>query len=157
MAVFPRSRPPKIFFKIRALSLLYPFGALASYQKLEKTVFDLQIIINTVHSVQTSSRSDLCITTEIMWKTPKMPKKWQSLKNLSLRYLKTDGRTNGQTDGQEWLHRTPADKPGSKMFCWPTKLNVRIFLDTYSYLKIRGFWAHTSISLNKHLKISLIS
>ena len=35
--VFPNLRPPKIFFKNRALSLLYPYGALTLY-KLEKTI-----------------------------------------------------------------------------------------------------------------------
>ena len=34
---FPPFVTPKIFFKNRALSLLYPYGALTSYKKLEKT------------------------------------------------------------------------------------------------------------------------
>ena len=37
MGGFPHLRPPKIFFKIRALSLLYPYGALTSCKKLEKS------------------------------------------------------------------------------------------------------------------------
>ena len=36
MAVFPHLRPPKIFIKNRALSLLYNYGALTSCKKLEK-------------------------------------------------------------------------------------------------------------------------
>ena len=35
--VFPPFLTPKIFFKNRALSLLYPYGALTSCKKLEKT------------------------------------------------------------------------------------------------------------------------
>ena len=38
MGVFPHLRPPKIFFKNRALSLLYPYGALTSCKKLEKSL-----------------------------------------------------------------------------------------------------------------------
>ena len=34
---FPPFVTPKIFFKYRTLSLLYPYGALTSYEKLEKT------------------------------------------------------------------------------------------------------------------------
>ena len=34
---FPPFVTPKIFFKNRALSLLYPYGALTSCKKLEKT------------------------------------------------------------------------------------------------------------------------
>ena len=45
------------------------------HNSLEKTVFDLQITIHRVHPVQISSRSDNCITADIMKKTPKMPKK----------------------------------------------------------------------------------
>ena len=33
---------------------------------LENTIFDFQITIDTVHPVQISSRSDKCITTDIM-------------------------------------------------------------------------------------------
>ena len=40
----------------------------------EKIIFDLQITIARVHPVQISSRSDYCITTDIMWKTLKMQK-----------------------------------------------------------------------------------
>lgn len=36
--VFPHLRPPKNFFKNRALSLLYPYGALSSCKKLEKSL-----------------------------------------------------------------------------------------------------------------------
>ena len=36
MGVFPHLRPPKIFFKNWALSLLYPYGAITSCKKLEK-------------------------------------------------------------------------------------------------------------------------
>ena len=53
---FPQFVTPKIIFKNLALSLLYPYCALTSCKKLEKT------------NVR------------------------------SLRYLKTDGRTHGQTD-----------------------------------------------------------
>ena len=35
--VFPICDPPRFFFKNRALSLLYPYGALTSCKKLEKT------------------------------------------------------------------------------------------------------------------------
>ena len=38
MGVFPHLWPPKIFLKNRALSLLYPYGALTSSKKLEKTI-----------------------------------------------------------------------------------------------------------------------
>ena len=55
MGVFPNFRTPKIFFKNRALSLLYPYDALTSCKKLEKT------------------------------------------QEQSLRYLKTDRRTDKQT------------------------------------------------------------
>ena len=70
----PICDPPRFFFKNRALSLLYPYGALTTCKKLEK------------------------------------------INGRSLRYSKTDGKTHGRTtDGQKWLHRTPSDKPGSKM------------------------------------------
>ena len=36
MEGFPYLRPPTFFFKNRALSLLYPYGALTSCKKLEK-------------------------------------------------------------------------------------------------------------------------
>ena len=42
---------------------------------LEKINHDLQISIGRVNPVQISSRSDDCVTTDIMWKTPKIPKK----------------------------------------------------------------------------------
>ena len=34
----PICDPPRFFFKNRALSLLYPYGALTSYKKLEKSL-----------------------------------------------------------------------------------------------------------------------
>ena len=37
MGFFPYLWPPKIFFKNRALSLLYPYGTLTSCKKLDKT------------------------------------------------------------------------------------------------------------------------
>ena len=37
MEVFPHLWPPRFFVKNRALSLLYPYGALTSCKKLEKT------------------------------------------------------------------------------------------------------------------------
>ena len=37
MGVYPICDPPRFFFKNRALSLLYPYGALTSCKKLEKT------------------------------------------------------------------------------------------------------------------------
>ena len=37
IAVLPHLWPPGFFFKNRALSLLYPYGALTSYKKIEKT------------------------------------------------------------------------------------------------------------------------
>ena len=37
MWAFPHSWPPRFFFKIRALSLLYHYGALTSCKRLEKT------------------------------------------------------------------------------------------------------------------------
>ena len=36
--VFPHLRPPRIFSKIGLLSLLYPYGALTSCKKLEKSL-----------------------------------------------------------------------------------------------------------------------
>ena len=33
---------------------------------LEKIIFDLQVTIHRIHPVQSSSRSDYCITTDIM-------------------------------------------------------------------------------------------
>ena len=67
----PICDPPRFFFKNRALSLLYPYGALTSCKKLEKSL------------------------------------------ERSLRYLKTDyGRTDGRTNGQGRLLRTPSGKPG---------------------------------------------
>ena len=51
---------------------------------LENIIFDFQITIHRVHPVQISSRSDNCITADIMKKTPKMPKKRRSLKNRGL-------------------------------------------------------------------------
>ena len=36
----PICDPPRFFFKNRALSLLYPYGALTSSKKLEKLVFE---------------------------------------------------------------------------------------------------------------------
>ena len=41
--VFPHLRPPKIFFKNQALSLLYPYGALSSCKTLEKTTSELSL------------------------------------------------------------------------------------------------------------------
>ena len=41
---------------------------------LENIIFDFQITIDRVHPVQISSRSDNCIATDIMCKTPKMLK-----------------------------------------------------------------------------------
>ena len=38
MGFFPHLCPQKIFFKNRALSLLYPYGALTSCKKLEKNI-----------------------------------------------------------------------------------------------------------------------
>ena len=38
MGGFPHLRPPTIFFKNRALSLLHPYGALTSCKKLEKSL-----------------------------------------------------------------------------------------------------------------------
>ena len=35
---FPTGTPQDVFFKNRALSLLYPYGALASCKKLEKSL-----------------------------------------------------------------------------------------------------------------------
>ena len=52
----PTCDPPRFFFKNRALSLLYRYGAITSCKKLEKS------------------------------------------NELSLRYLRTDGRTQGRTD-----------------------------------------------------------
>ena len=46
--------------------------------------FDLQITIDRVHPVQSSSRSDYCITTVIIWKTLKLPKKQQVLRKRGL-------------------------------------------------------------------------
>ena len=66
----PIRDPQRFFFKNRALSLLYPYGALTSSKKLEKTL------------------------------------------ERSPRYLKTDGRTNGLTDGQGRLLWTQSGKPG---------------------------------------------
>ena len=65
MVFSPICDPPRFFFKNRALSLLYPYGALISCKKLEKT------------------------------------------NERSLRYLKTDTRTDGHTHGQSqlWAHR----------------------------------------------------
>ena len=66
--------------KLCIIMLIYP----SWYNFLEKNIFDLQITIDRVHPVQISSRSDNCITTDIMWKSPIMPKKRQSLKNRGL-------------------------------------------------------------------------
>ena len=49
----------------------------------QKIIFDLQITIDRVHPVQISSRSDYCITTDIMWKHKKNAKKRISLKKGS--------------------------------------------------------------------------
>ena len=38
MGFFPICDPPRFFFKNRALSLLYPYGALTSCKKLEKSL-----------------------------------------------------------------------------------------------------------------------
>ena len=69
----PICDPPRFFFKNRALSLLYPYGALTSCKKLEKSL------------------------------------------ERSLRYLKTDGRTNGpRTDMGDYIGPSRVN-PGSKM------------------------------------------
>ena len=69
----PICNPYKFFFKNRALSFLYPYGALTSCKKLEKTI------------------------------------------ERSLRYLKTDGHTDGRTHGpQGWLIRTTRVNPEPK-------------------------------------------
>ena len=46
----------------------------SSYNFLEKIIFDFQIAIDRAHPVQIASRSDYCISTHIMWKSPKKPK-----------------------------------------------------------------------------------
>ena len=48
------------------------------YISFEKIIVDLQITIDRVHPVQILSCSHYCITTHILWKTPKMPKKNES-------------------------------------------------------------------------------
>ena len=69
----PICDPPRFFFKNRALSLLYPYGALTSCKKLEKSL------------------------------------------ERSLRYLKTDGRTNGpRTDMGDYIGPSRVN-PGSKI------------------------------------------
>ena len=68
--LFPPFVTPKVFFSKIRLSLLYPYGALTSCKKLEKT------------------------------------------NELSLRYLKADGRTNGPMGGQGQLLWTHSGKPG---------------------------------------------
>ena len=50
------------------------------YNLLEKIIFDLRISIDMVHHGQISSHSDYCITSNIIWKTPKMPKNDQVTK-----------------------------------------------------------------------------
>ena len=70
---FPPFMTPKIFFKNRALSLLYPYGALTSCETLEKN------------------------------------------NEQSPRYLKTDYRTDGLTDGLKGDYYGPhLVNPGSK-------------------------------------------
>ena len=46
------------------------------YNFLEIIIFDFQIARDRVHPVQISSRSDHCITTDIIWKTPHKSQKW---------------------------------------------------------------------------------
>ena len=46
----------------------------SSYDFLEKITCDLQIPTDRVHPVQISSRSDNCISTDIISKSPKMQK-----------------------------------------------------------------------------------
>ena len=41
------------------------------YDFLQKIIFDFQITTDRVHHIQISSRSDNCITTDLMWKTTK--------------------------------------------------------------------------------------
>ena len=72
--VFPICDPPRIFFTNRALSLLYPYGTLTSYKKLQKT------------NVR------------------------------SLRYLKADQRTDGQTDKGDYYGPPPLTQ-GPKYHC----------------------------------------
>ena len=62
------------------IMLLNPF----LHNSIGNIIFDFHITIDTVHPVQISSRSDNCITTDMMWKSPKMPKKGLSLKNRGL-------------------------------------------------------------------------
>ena len=47
---------------------------------LSKISFGLQITIDRVHHVQISSRSDYCISTDIMWKTKNVEKTTKSQK-----------------------------------------------------------------------------
>ena len=68
----PICDPPRFFFKNRALSLLYPYGALTSCKKLEKN------------------------------------------NQRSLRYLKTDGRTDRRTNKGDY-HGPHRVNPGSKI------------------------------------------
>ena len=53
---------------------------------LENIIFDFQITIDKVHPVQISSRSDNCITTDIMRKSQKVPKKVSKIGVWSLLY-----------------------------------------------------------------------
>ena len=53
------------------------------YNFLENIIFDFQVTIERAHPIQISSRSDNCITTDIMWKSQKKAEKL-TLKNGGL-------------------------------------------------------------------------
>ena len=46
-----------------------------SWNSFLENIFDLQVTIDRVHPVGILSLSDYCITTDIMWQTPKTQKK----------------------------------------------------------------------------------
>ena len=54
------------------------------HNSLENTIFGFQITINRVHPVQILSRSDYCITTDIMWKNTKSAEKTIESQNRGL-------------------------------------------------------------------------
>ena len=87
---FPPFEAPKIFFKNRALSLSYPYGALTSCKKLEKSLERFLRYLKTDEPTdgRTNGRTD------------------------QLTDGPSDRQTNGRSNEQERLLKTPLGKPG---------------------------------------------
>ena len=126
--VFPHLWPPGFFFKNRALSLLYPYGALTSCKKLEKS------LERSLRYSKTDGPTDQR-TNKVDYHGPHRVNPGSKIRKI-LRAVSeifkdgpTDGRTDhGQTNGQGRLLRTPRVNPGSKMAFDQTEIDLSIIM-----------------------------